>query len=310
MADPEAHRAFPGESSHTLAICTYNRARSLERTLRSLEEALEASGDHKWEILVIDNNSTDDTASVCSSHSSLLPLRHVFEARQGLSHARNRALAESTGELLVFTDDDVVVDRKWLAQYATCRTRFPDAGFFGGKIKPLWSRPPPAWLKDQNMALFSGLLVHYDIGTEDRWLESDDPTPFGASFAVTKDLSDLVGQFRPDLGVKGAVPGRGEEADYLARAGSAGFRGAYLASAVCYHPVDRRRLSLRYLYLYGVQKGIAEIRMRRAGSRGSVKREIVYALRGLYQLARGHGDRFRQCVINMGIQRGLRGQQS
>jgi len=290
----------------SLAICTYNRAPSLARVLHSIEGALAAATCDAWEVLVVDNNSIDDTSGVCSRFDDRLPLRYVFEAEQGLSNARNRAIAECAGKLLVFTDDDVIVDKDWLVEYEKGMTGFPDAAFFGGRVLPLWEMSRPGWLRDEKMPLLSGLLVNYDIGTESRWYSESDPGPFGASFAITRELFEKISGFRPDLGVKGDVPGRGEEADYIERARVAGFRGAYLASAVCRHPVDPERLTLTYLYRYGVQKGVAEIRMKQLPPRGTVGKEVMYGLRGFAQLVRGRGDRFRQCVINMGIQRGLR----
>lgn len=292
--------------SFSLAICTYNRAPSLARLLRSLEDAMANAAGGTWEVLVVDNNSTDSTREICNWFAGKLPLRYVFEGEQGLSNARNRAIAECAGDLLVFTDDDVVVDRDWLREYARGPARFRGAAFFGGRVLPMWDTPRPGWLRDEKMPLLSGLLVNYDLGDESRWLAEGEPGPFGASFAITRELFEKVGDFRPDLGVKGEVPGRGEEADYLQRAVAAGFRGAYLATAVCHHPVDPGRLSPGYLYRYGVQKGIAERRMRRLAPRGTVGRELMYGVRGLWQLVRGRGDRFRQSVINMGIQRGLR----
>lgn len=294
------------DSVLTLAICTYNRADSLRCTLESVEQAWERSGSEQWEILLIDNNSTDHTPKVAEEFARRLPLRRLYEPKQGLSHARNCALDEFRGDLLVFTDDDVLVDEGWLSAYAGVGTLLPDADFFGGRVKPMWQTRRPGWLRDESMPLIAGLLVHYDVGNVDRQLEAKDPLPFGASFGLTKELVESIGRFRPDLGVKGNVGGRGEEENYLSRARDRGFRGAYLASALCHHPVDTRRLSLPYLYRYGIQKGITEVRMQEKQPKHGVRMELVYALRGVTQLARGRGDRFRQCVINMGIQRGLR----
>jgi GT2 family glycosyltransferase len=120
-------------------------------------------------------------------------------------------------------------------------------------------------------------------------------------------LFKTIEPFRTDLGVKGNIPGRGEEADYLNRAKKHGFKGAYVGKAVCYHWVDPVRLSLRHMYRYGIQKGIAEkIIHAKQSNEGSLFQELLYGLKGLFQLTKGRGDRFRQCIINMGIQRGLR----
>ena len=291
---------------YTVAICTYNRADSLARTLDSIHNAIEQTSADEWEVLIVDNRSTDDTRDVCERFSQRMPLRYVFEDVQGLSSARNRAAKEFSGRFLVFTDDDVVVEPDWLRGYIRGFLAFPDADYFGGKVIPLWTTPKPKWLQDERMPLLSGLLVNYDRGGDDRYLGDDDPHPFGASFAVSRNLLQTIAWFRQDLGVKGGVPGRGEEAEFLERAHRAGFRGAYLGTTVCRHWADPARLKLGYLYRYGVQKGIAELRRSQSVARGTIRGEISIGLKGLRQLMLGHGDRFRQCVINMGIQRGLR----
>src|SRR5947207_180454 len=98
----------------TVAICTFNRAESLRRTLESvaalhLPEALD------WEVVVVNNNSTDHTDSVIESFKERLPIRREFEPQPGASNARNRAVYVAKGDYFVWTDDDVVVDNGWLA---------------------------------------------------------------------------------------------------------------------------------------------------------------------------------------------------
>ena len=93
----------------------------------------------------------------------------------------------------------------------------------------------------------------------------------------------------------------------MSRAQRFGFKGAYVGQSVCHHFVDPNRLRFKYMYLFGVQKGIAEMRFNRTVAENvSYFREVEFAVRGLWQLFKGRGDRFRQCVINMGIQAGMR----
>jgi GT2 family glycosyltransferase len=289
----------------TVCICTYNRAESLERTLESLC-ASKGMQEGAWEVLVVDNNSTDITSSVVKEFADRLPLWSVVERSQGLSHARNRALRECRGEVLLFTDDDVQVDRSWAREYFKAAEAFPQAGWFGGRILPSWPGGRPRWVRDEALSLLAGLFVRYDIGEDVRNFCDDDPHPYGASFALRRELFEDLGVFRTDLGVSGATPGRGEEAEYLGRARERGVQGLYVGTALCRHDVDPGRLTLGHLYRYGVQKGIAEIRVNGGGSRGSRREEALYALRGIFQALKGKGDLFRQCVINMGIQAGLR----
>jgi glycosyltransferase involved in cell wall biosynthesis len=255
-------------------------------------------------LLLIDNNSTDNTRQVADSFKETLPVRYLFEPVQGLSAARNRALQEFRGDLLVFTDDDVVLDSSWLAAYARELQVFPGAGYFGGRILPLWDNDRPKWLIDPSLPLISGLLVHYDLGEQSRWFDRGDSLPFGANFALRRSVTNLLEPFRLDLGVKGGSAGRGEEAEYLERARQSGASGAYLGSAVCFHLQDPQRFRVNYLYRYGIEKGRAAVRMGTAGG-GRLGLQLQFAIKGLMQLLRGRGDRFRQCMINIGIQRGL-----
>jgi glycosyltransferase involved in cell wall biosynthesis len=242
---------------------------------------------------------------VVESYRGQLPLRYVFEPVQGLSAARNRALREFRGDMLVFTDDDVVLDENWLPIWFRGREKFPDAAYFGGRILPLWEGNKPRWLVDPNLSLISGLLVNYDLGVEDRWFMERDPLPFGANFALRRRLIECLEPFRIDLGVRGKSSGRGEEGEYLSRARAASEQGAYIGSAICYHTQDLQRFTIPYLYRFGIEKGRTEILLGRDAS-GSLQREATFVLRGFLQLLKGRGDRFRQCVINAGIQRGLR----
>lgn len=290
----------------SLAICTYNRAALLGKALESLAACRPPLG--VWELLLIDNNSRDDTRAVAELFIGRLPLRYVFEPEQGLSAARNRALRECSSNVLLFTDDDLRFDPEWLVEYERTFAEHPEAGWFGGRIRPLWDNGPPRWLRDENMALISGLLVHYDLGVQCRAYVEDDPTPFGASFALRRSTFARIGEFRLDLGVRGDVPARGEEADYFERIRQAGIAGYYVGSASAWHWQDKARFRLGYLYRYGIQKGVAAVRMGGANNNAtrSFLRELEYGFKGGWQLLKGRGDRARQCVINMGIQRGLR----
>lgn len=290
----------------TLAICTYNRAALLKQALDSLAACTPPTDE--WELLLIDNNSRDDTCAVAESFIGKLPLRYVFELEQGLSAARNRALKECAGEVLLFTDDDLRFDPAWLAEYERAFIEHPEVGWFGGRVCPLWDNGPPRWLRDENMALIAGLLVHYDLGAQSCAYVADDPTPFGASFALRRSTFERIGEFRIDLGVRGDVPGRGEEAEYFERIRQAGIAGFYVGCASAWHWQDPVRFRLGYLYSYGIQKGVAAARMSASdgNAAGSFLRELEFGLKGGWQLLKGRGDRARQCVINMGIQRGLR----
>ena len=200
----------------------------------------------------------------------------------------------------------MVVDSQWLAACSDAVQTYPQAGYFGGRVVPFYPDGRPRWLRDESeqLPLIDGLLVRFHLGDTVRPFQAGEPTPFGASFALRRALIERVGEFRRDLGVTGTIPGRGEEADYLERAIAVGASGVYVGTAIVNHATDLRRLTLPYLFRYGQQKGVAAHRMG-VGGRGSPVTAATYLVRGLAQLAKGRGDRFRQCVINSGIQMAL-----
>ena len=192
----------------SICICTYNRGESLKRTLNSLVSQKGIESD-SIEVLVVDNNSTDITPKVLESFRRSLPVRWVTESQQGLAYARNRAAAEFRGDVLLFTDDDVRLERGWLAAYQDAIRRFPNAEYFGGRILPDWGQAKPRWIGDEPLPLIDGVLVWFDHGVETRPLLATEALPFGASFAVKRSLFEKIGLFRVDLGTGGTGAGAG-----------------------------------------------------------------------------------------------------
>ena len=289
----------------SICICTYNRAENLKRTLSSLVAQVGIQSE-LIEVLIVDNNCTDATPEVLQAFRKILPLRCVTERAQGLAHARNRAIAEFSGDVLLFTDDDVRLDRTWLSAYQDAIRRFPQADYFGGRILPDWGQAKPQWIGDEPLPLIDGVLVWFDHGLETRLFSAVEPVPFGASFAVKRRLFENLGGFRIDLGTGGSALGRGEETEFLMRAREAGSVGVYVGEALCFHTYDPRRLRMRELYYYGVLCGKSHNAINGQTNRGSYLAAASFVLRGLYQVAKGRGDRFRQCIINAGIQVGTR----
>jgi glucosyl-dolichyl phosphate glucuronosyltransferase len=289
----------------SICICTYNRGESLQRTLGSLagQKNINLGA---MEVLVVDNNCTDGTINVVEKFRERLPIRRVTEDRQGLAHARNRAVAEFRGDVLLFTDDDVRLGPGWLAAYQDAICRFSNAEYFGGRILPDWGQAKPRWIGAEPLPLIDGVLVWFDHGVETRSFRPTELLPFGASFAIKRSLFQKVGRFRADLGIGGTGLGRGEETDFLIRARDYGAHGVYVGEALCFHNYDPQRLRIRELFHYGKLGGRSHNAIFALTDRGSYCAAGWFVLRGLYQIVKGRGDRFRQCIINAGIQVGTR----
>lgn len=230
----------------SVIVCTYNRAESLRDTLQGLQAQTVGSG-LAFEVVVVDNNSRDHTPVVVEALARERRglVRYIFEPVQGLSHARNRGIREARGELLAFTDDDVVPDAGWVEALWQAAERFQADGV-GGRILPLWAKQPPAWLAGQRLVLES--LAILDGGPEP--VMNGIHTAhriYGANMAFRQSVFEQLGGFRTDLGVVGSKQMRGDETELLVRAHQAGKRLVYAPQAVVHHKVPAERMRLSYL---------------------------------------------------------------
>ncbi len=243
----------------TIALCTWNRVGRLVGALDSFK-GLRIPPQWEWEILVVDNNSTDETARVVERFSALLPIRYSFEARQGLSHARNRASREARGELVVFTDDDVIADPNWLIEYAAAVEGYPDAAFFGGTIDARFAVKPPRWLT-ANFDRFASAYALRNLGSGIHAVERLEDLPFGANMAFRREaLKNEV--FSPDLGRTGTNLLGGEETEFMVHLLARGEKGIWVGPARVEHVISKERLTLAYIREYFVWQGRGQVRQR------------------------------------------------
>lgn len=232
----------PATLDCSVVVCTYNRARSLADTLQALR-ALEVPPDISWEVVVVDNNSKDETREVVAAAAADFPrLRYLFQPLQGLSHARNLGIGAARGELLLFTDDDVLPERDWLLRVVE-GMRAHGADACGGYIAPLFEVPPPPWLTPR----FHGFLAVRAERTDDYPIESASQAPFGANMAVKRAVFERVGLFDVTRGRTGKVLASGEDGELFERILGAGLRAWFIGGARVHHKVEAFRLTKRYL---------------------------------------------------------------
>jgi len=213
----------------------------------------------QWELIVVDNNSTDDTRLVSEEFSRTIPVRYVFEGRQGKGHALNRGIEEARGGLLVFTDDDVSVDAKWVASYLDAARKHSNASFFGGRVLDSWESPPPKWVENSMRLL--PMNVHVDRGAVGRFLKhGENPFFVGANFCCRKSVFDSGVMYRNDgsPAAEDYIPGEDNvlQQELLAH----GFKGFYEPAAIVFHRHAASRQTERYLRRYHRGYGVAEVR--------------------------------------------------
>lgn len=246
----------------TVAICTWNRASLLDQTLARLR-ALAIPDGVDWEVLVVDNGSSDETAAVVARRARGLPLRCTREERRGLSHARNRAAAEARGELILWTDDDVQVDTHWLAAHASAARELAQVDFFGGPILPWFDGEPPAWVA-ASLPIIGSAFALCDLGPSRAPLTAQ-LLPYGANFAVRTAVQRRH-RFDPALGRVGGELLSGDENELMRRMLADGRAGVWLPEARVRHFVPRERMTLDYVRHYYRGIGRTDVRVRAAAA--------------------------------------------
>jgi len=229
----------------------------LEPTLTAMHE-LKVPVGIDWELLVVNNNCTDNTDEVIARHEKKLPIRRLFEPEQGLSRARNRAVAEARGDLLLWTDDDVLVDADWLEQYVKAAAEWPEAAFFGGTVDPWFGVDPPGWMLTHLPRLGAPFAIR-QLGGDVRRIDKGDDLPFGANMAMRRSALDSI-SFAPHLGRCGTASLLGEESDVMNRLIDAGRYGVWVGSARVRHYIPSERLTIDYLWDYSGGSGKSRVR--------------------------------------------------
>ncbi len=231
----------------TVGICTWNRAPLLDSALESFYN-LEIPRHVDWELLIVNNNSTDGTDGVISKHARHLPIRGLFEPRPGKSYALNHAVREAKGEYILWTDDDALVDSNWIAAYADAFERWPEASIFGGPVKAWFRADPPKWLNEQSLKIVSTAYAIRDFGEGTVELNYRN-LPYGVNMAVrTKDQLNYA--FDTNLGPRPNSELRGEETELLNKMLADGAKGRWVPKAFVRHYIPPERQSLRFLRNY------------------------------------------------------------
>jgi glucosyl-dolichyl phosphate glucuronosyltransferase len=230
-------------TSLQVAICTWNRCELLRQTLESFARLVVPAG-VTWELLVVNNHCTDATDAVVARFESELPVRVVHEPTPGLSHARNRALAESDAEYLLFTDDDVRVGAGWVAAFVQAARLYPEATVFGGPVEPWFAVPPDPNLFAAFPAIrngFCGLDHKLPLGPVATSLPLT-----GANMGFRKSGIGSL-RFDPNLGMNQSSLAGSEETAFISAIRARGGSVIWVPEMTLQHYVDPRRMEPAYL---------------------------------------------------------------
>jgi glucosyl-dolichyl phosphate glucuronosyltransferase len=241
----------------SVILCTYNRCQSLAKALDSVA-ASELPAFVEWEVLVMDNNSKDQTREVVDGFCQRYPdrFRYIFEAKQGKSYALNTGIKEAKGEILAFMDDDVIVSPTWLQNVTSPLDSGEWAGA-AGRILAQEMLSVPEWLSLEGKYSLAGMLALFDLGDRAEELKI---APFGTNMAFRKSIFEKYGGFRTDLGPSPGSEIRNEDTEFGNRLFAAGEHLWYEPSAVVYHAVPENRLTKRFFLRFWFDHGRAQIR--------------------------------------------------
>jgi glycosyltransferase involved in cell wall biosynthesis len=241
----------------SVILCTYNRAQTLIKALESVA-AQTLSESAEWEVLVVDNNSRDQTREVvedfCRRHRQF---RYVFEPNQGLSYARNSGVREARGDVIAFVDDDVTVEPGWLDNL-TAPLRTGEWAGSGGTTTPPGTFTPPRWLAPHGPYNMLGVLcAYFYLGNKACEL---DEAPYGTNMAFRKQMFEKYGEFRTDLDRCGGNTMSNGDTEFGRRLMKAGEHLRYEPSAVVRHPVPENRITKKYFLAWWFDYGRASVR--------------------------------------------------
>lgn len=296
----------------SIVIATYNRGAALRRTLDSLAEMREPA--QSWEIIVVNNNSTDSTAEVFAQFSLSHPhinSRITDERRQGLSHARNCGIENSQGDYIALIDDDVEVNEEFASAYIDFFDRHPQAAACGGKVIPLYETGKPEWISTYTERPIAGTI---DMGERIKIFKKGYPT--GANMAFRRSGLMKIGGFDTSLGRTGEALMGGEEKDMFARFKAAGYEIYYVPDARVLHIIPASKLSDTYFTRIAEMCGRSErvrtlSRSRRAYASALAGEAVKWAATVVLSaghLISGHPSRAKALIaMRRGISRGLSG---
>jgi glycosyltransferase involved in cell wall biosynthesis len=212
----------------SIIICTCNRAKSLKRTLESIKTMF-IPRDLLWELVIVDNNSRDNTREIVEDFqtNSELNVVYVFEERKGLANARNSGIREAKGEIIAFTDDDCIVDKNWLFCISREFESDTSLSLIGGRVELYDPNDKPVSIRTfKERITFSSTGQLFSLIT-------------GCNMALHRKVFDALVGFDPAFGA-GTRLQAAEDSDFFYRVYKIGFRIVYSPEILVYHNHGRR----------------------------------------------------------------------
>lgn len=220
--------------------CTYNRDRYIAQTLEAV--CKQTFNPLDYEIIVIDNNSTDNTARICEEFRvkySDLQFRYFKELNQGLSFALNRGIKEALGDYLIFVDDDETIVPEHLERLDSHLKNFPDALLIASPVIPMYEEAQPKWMSHYTQRLIGG---YFNQGNQVKKLEAQNYPGTGHTI-IKKELYEKYGYYNTELGRKGNSLLGAEDKDMFSRLKKNNIPCYYFPDIPIYHHIPCQKLT-------------------------------------------------------------------
>ncbi|WDP90759.1 MAG: glycosyltransferase family 2 protein [Desulfobacter sp.] len=240
----------------SIIIATYNRAAILDQTLEHFVNLDFNKSD--YELIIIDNNSCDDTKHIVEKFSSKLPIVYAFEKRQGQNFARNKAIEIANGELFVFTDDDITPQKNWLQEILSVTNRWTHVSIFGGRVLPVFPKESKLRITEASFSDF--IFTNFNpLGCEG---ELCDLYPVSGNCWVRAALFKSGVHFNTTFGPKGRNRISGSEQEFFHRMIKRGEIAVFAPSVIVKHRIQMSQLKLKYLIKRAIAGGRGWVRIR------------------------------------------------
>jgi len=290
----------------SVILATCRRPSLLRQTLESLARTSYPKSD--FEVLVCDNAGDEETRLVCRNFVERLPIRYLVETLPGKNAALNHALDHASGELLLFTDDDIVAEEDWLEEMWEGARRWPGHSVFGGRVLPLWAGVPPSFVmaSAHQGLLFAKLDPDIPEGLDEQFI------PFGPNLAIRRSIFIEGHSYDPEIGPSGRSYIMGSETDMLKRLRNSGYPPVYLPRSCVHHQIRPEQYSVRWLLRRCMNYGRMRERLGEkellSGQRKSLSRLglnlLMRTARGSWHSIRGYRssgfDQFCDAAISLG----------
>jgi glycosyltransferase involved in cell wall biosynthesis len=253
----------------TVLFATYNGGKILPAVLNAYSK--QDLPKKEWKLVIVDNGSNDNTKEIIKTFLPLLPITLLFEPRRGKNVALNTGLSHIEGDLIVFTDDDVLPQTNWLKELRVAADSHPLYSIFGGPILPKWESPPEDWI-------LSWVPLKPAFAILDDQEEGDigrNGLVFGGNMAVRSSIFQMGYKFDETIGPNGSNYAQGSESQLLIKLLQDGFKAWYCKNAIVEHSIRSFQMNKKWVLARAIRYGRG---MYRIGSAGAEWKSYVWGI--------------------------------